>query len=81
MKTFEVNKLVNLLERYGPDFFKKCTSYKTAIRVTENANLPAKVQYLGLVSFDEKTLEFEAYEAGSSIIFKVSVFDLDNFVL
>lgn len=81
MKTFEVNKLINLLERYGADFFKKCRSYKTATKTLENGNLPAKVTYLGLVSFDEKTLEFEAYEAGNSIIFKVSVFDLDNFVL
>jgi hypothetical protein len=81
MKIFAVEKLANLLERYGPDFFKKCKHYKTAIKTIENGNLPTKVQYLGLVSFDEKTLEFEAYEAGSSIIFRVSVFDLDNFVL
>jgi hypothetical protein len=81
MKTFKVEKLVNLFNRYGADFFKKCKHYKTAIKTLENGNLPIKATYLGLVSFDEKTLEFEAYEAGSSIIFRVSVFDLDNFVL
>ncbi len=81
MKTFEVEKLRNLFFKYGYDFFKKCKHYKTATKTLENGNLPAKVTYLGLVSFDEKTLEFEAYEAGSSIIFRVSVFDLDNFVL
>lgn len=74
-------KLANLLERYGPNFLYKCKYYKTATKTLENGNLPAKVTYLGLVSFDKKTLEFEAYEAGSSIIFRVSVFDLDNFVL
>ena len=69
------SQVAYLLENYGPDFFAKCKHYKTARRALNDSLCCA------LIKFYPEDLTFDVRWAFKNEICRISLFELDNFVL